>query len=268
MKRGDSSHVKEHPATPEHVLEVIRDSYRQQLQVDPEAEPGIELSFNSTVSEWRTACDLLPWKPLGKALGLEWQFDATSSEWKAVLEPSGKKELIDVCNFVASRATRFEIVPSRLLGTICYSGGAFLAIREMLMKSGANVDTLRPSASITPYLNRYPNTFLGPISRLAPNMLPLVKVRDPMRTVLLLLFLVGLMAAGTFSHFSLFLMASASMAIAILSAAFLFFVPNAQYEFPGILTFRDLVEHLLGEEGPPKQSLQRAAEQPTSSLPG
>lgn len=252
MKRGDSSHLVAQPATPDYVLEVIRDSYRQQLQLDQEAEPGIELGFNSTVSEWRAACDLLPWKPLGRALSLQWQFDATSSEWKAVLEPSCKMKLVDVCGFIAARAVRHEILPSRLLGTLCYSGGAFLAVRKMLMESGANVNALRPSASIAPYLNRYPNTFLDPVSRLAPNRLPLIKVRAPVQAGLRMLFLAGLIATSAFGCFDQFLMASVSMIIAALSAVSLHIAPTAQYEFPGIVTFRDLVGHLLGEDVPSK----------------
>lgn len=41
------------PATPEYVLDVIRDAHRQQCEYDPEATPEIELTFDSTVDDWR-----------------------------------------------------------------------------------------------------------------------------------------------------------------------------------------------------------------------
>ena len=56
------------PATPEFVLEVVRDSHRQQCAYDPEADPSAQLSFDTTVAQWRDACDLVGTKGLGVAL--------------------------------------------------------------------------------------------------------------------------------------------------------------------------------------------------------
>ena len=53
------------PATPEYILRVIQDSYRFGCANDPDAEPGMDLTFESTVADWRMACDLLPCKKLG-----------------------------------------------------------------------------------------------------------------------------------------------------------------------------------------------------------
>lgn len=52
------------PATPDYVLAVLRDMHRQQCQHDPEADPSAVLSFDTTVTEWRAACDLLGWRQL------------------------------------------------------------------------------------------------------------------------------------------------------------------------------------------------------------
>ena len=56
------------PATAEYVLDVIRDSHRQQSQIDAEADPDVDLTFETTVAEWRDACDLIGWQGLGQAL--------------------------------------------------------------------------------------------------------------------------------------------------------------------------------------------------------
>jgi len=248
--KPDSTCLARHPATPEYVLEVIRDEYRQQLQFDPEAEPGVELKFETTVSEWRATCDLVAWKPLGKALGVKWDFAATDGEWKHVLEPAEQKRLVDVCNFIASRATRSEILPSRLLGTTCHRGGTFLAIRAMLAESGADVHALRPSSPITPYINKYPDVFLGPISRLAPNVLPLIKVHNSsLKLGLYSISYGGLILSFVFSSFSIFLLSVASV-VTLLPIVFLPFV-SVRCEFPGIVTFRDLVEIVCAEDARP-----------------
>src|SRR5580704_15951986 len=60
--------VQEMPATPEYILAVIKDVYRQQCQYDPETEKNALLTFDSTIQEWRDACDLLGWQKLARAL--------------------------------------------------------------------------------------------------------------------------------------------------------------------------------------------------------
>lgn len=239
-----SSYIAMRPATPEYVLAVIRGAYRQQLQFDPEAEPGIALDFDSTIAEWRNACDLVAWKALGRALSIEWQFAATDQEWKQVLEPAKKAALGKMCGFIASRACQPEILPSRLLGGICAKGGTFLAIREILGNADADVHTIRPSSPIEPYLRQYPGVFLDALSRLAPNRLPPIKLHDRLRTYVLLAFIGGLVAASILSHFNLFPLLAASVLLALLALAYLVFGPPARAEFPGIVTFRDLVEQM------------------------
>lgn len=58
------------PATPDHVLAVLRDEHRQECQFDPEVDPQALLSFESTVAEWREACDLLGWRQFAFAGGV------------------------------------------------------------------------------------------------------------------------------------------------------------------------------------------------------
>ena len=71
--------------TPEFVLAVIQDSHRQQCQYDPEADWDASLDFESTVSEWRDACDLLGWRRIMRSLNQEFGLDYSDDEWQAVL---------------------------------------------------------------------------------------------------------------------------------------------------------------------------------------
>jgi hypothetical protein len=54
--------------TSDEVLAILVDQHRLQSQVDPEAEPDALLTFDSSIADWRSACDLLGWRGLGQAL--------------------------------------------------------------------------------------------------------------------------------------------------------------------------------------------------------
>jgi len=167
------------PATPEYVLAVLRDMHRQQCQHDPEAGPGAVLSCDTTVAEWRDACDLLEWRQLGRAYNQVWGIACSDDEWRAVLDPARQRRLADVCQLIAARAARPVIRPSRLLGSTCAPAGAFLTIRSLLHEAGAPAGEIAPSTPLTPYTRRFAEVFLGPVSRLAPGALPPVRIRTP-----------------------------------------------------------------------------------------
>ena len=90
------------PATPEYALAVLRDMHRQQCQHDPEADAHAVLSFDTTVAEWRDACDLLGWRELGLAYNQIWGIACRDHEWHAVLEPPRFRRLAEVCQLIAS----------------------------------------------------------------------------------------------------------------------------------------------------------------------
>jgi hypothetical protein len=167
------------PATADYVLSVLRDEHRQQCHYDDAADPDISLSFETTVAEWSEACDLVGWRELGRGLNLMWGIARSDAEWRAVLEPSHRRRLRDVCDLIARHATRRRIRPARLLGSDCASAGVFLTIRSLLRQEGADVDDMAPSTPLAEYTRRHVNLFLGPISRLAPACLPAVRIHKP-----------------------------------------------------------------------------------------
>jgi hypothetical protein len=231
------------PATPEYILDVIRDSHRQQCQFDPEAEPDAELTFETTVADWRSACDLLDWRPLGRALDSEWSLGRPDAVWRSVLEPAKERTLRDVCEFVASGAMRPSIEPMSILGVTCLPAGVFLAIRSLLNKAGADVNSVAPSTPLDEYTRRHLGVFLGPISRLAPNALPAVRVSTPWYDLSVAGFLLGLLAASAGWLVSPLAMA-AGVVLALTSWAGTWitarYLPPSRVEFGGLRTFRDL----------------------------
>ena len=190
------------PASPEFVLEALRASYRHQCSVDLDAEPDVELAFHTTVGAWRDACNLVDTCRLADALNEDWELAIPAAEWRAVLEPPKSRTLRDVCDLIAAQASRLDVLSVGHFGASSRSAGAFLAVRSILIRAGADPALVRPSLPIADVARRFPTEFLGPISKLAPEGLPTVEVRMPLEGLgtasfcVLLLGPAGVLAAG------------------------------------------------------------------------
>ncbi|HEX7425022.1 MAG TPA: hypothetical protein VF311_14210, partial [Terriglobales bacterium] len=154
--------------TKDDVLRAIRDSYRFSEQLDPEAEQGYDLTFETTVDEWRAACDLLAAGKLGQALNAWFNVSFSNTDWMATLEPAKKATLEGVCELIASKAQMADIKPFAICGTQCLSAGAFLTIRSALGKEGIPVEGIRPSTSLAPTAYKHLSSFIAAMGRLAP----------------------------------------------------------------------------------------------------
>lgn len=248
------------PASPDYILEVLRDSHRHQCSFDPEADPTVTLSFGSSVAEWRNACDLLGPKKLAEALNDIWGLTIPPSEWQTVLEPAKTRTLRDVCGLIASQAQKTRVLNAGHFGTSSRAAGAFLAIRSLLLRAGADPSAIRPSLPIADVARRFPRVFLGPISRLAPGRLPTVLIRTPAYNAGMATFslgLVGLFGLSMARWFGLadwyptlaaiFAVVAGLGYLAIWIAARL--IGPAAVRFANVVTFRDLAE-VIAAEGP------------------
>ncbi len=233
------------PATPGYVLRVLVDAHRQQCQFDPEAQSDVNLTFDTTVAEWRSACDLLAWRRLAHSLNDWWQIERTEEEWRAVLEPARECRLREVCQFIAATASMPLLPASRFLGVTCHSATAFKAIRDALASAGASVAGLRPSSSLDPFLRRYLTVFLSDISRLAPGALPPVKTHAPLLRAATLGLVLFLIVAGLASWLGALPLASICLSLSIVSWAMTWVAARigpSSVEFGDLKTFRDLAE--------------------------
>jgi hypothetical protein len=161
------------------VLAVLRDQHRHQCECDPEADPDINLTFDSTIQEWRNACDLVEWKPLATALNEQWNINVPLSNWKPLLKLAKKQRLEDVCKLISEHATLEIVVAPTILGRKCVPAGIFFAVRELLERDGANVRDLCPSSPLTLYSIDHFRAIAGPISQLAPGFLPAIRIDHP-----------------------------------------------------------------------------------------
>ncbi|QDT94832.1 hypothetical protein [Gimesia aquarii] len=96
-------------ATPEYVLSVLQDEHRQIVQVDDACDPDIDLTFDSTVADWRDAMDYLHAKQLGRGLNVSWALSLPDAAWRNVLTPEREKTLRDV----TLRARNFSLYRSQ-----------------------------------------------------------------------------------------------------------------------------------------------------------
>jgi hypothetical protein len=254
-----------HHPTPEFVLSALIDSHRQQCGYDDLADPEAELSFATTVQEWRDACDLVDWRPLGEAMNWIWGLTCSDEQWRDVLEPGTERTLADVCGFL-SKAARVEDVGSvTILGRECKAAAAFYAIRSILGRAGADVRDISPSTPIGEYARLHLGEFLVEISRLAPGALPRVKVSHPVYDLLVAGTGVGMLVGVLSMLFlkwypELVAMTSCSFAVGAVCYALTAVAakrPPRKVQFGDVRTFRDLArtiaEHLgrQGQRGSP-----------------
>jgi len=158
--------------SPDEVLAIIVDQYRHASQVDPEFEPDVVLSFDSTIADWRIACDLVGLERLGHALNETWGMALKQDDWEALLEPEGQRTLRALCEVIAKHAL-IETMPDKaLLGGLCQSNRAFRAIRDVLLSLGVPRIEIRLETPLSPLLTRFRGRLLVPCINLAPGALP------------------------------------------------------------------------------------------------
>ncbi len=168
-------------ASAEDVLQVFQDWHRQECAFY-HMGPQIALSFDSTLTDWCGACDLMDppdWKRLANEMNEQWNVNISMSEWKACLKPARKHRLGEVCKLIARHAQLPAIRPLRILDRDCLPGGAFLTVMAMLKNAGADVDSIGPSTLLSEYSTHYCSVFLGPVSRLAPGVMPAIEADLP-----------------------------------------------------------------------------------------
>lgn len=166
-------HLHHVPMRAEDVLACIRDSYRFAEELDPESEPGVDLTFESTIDEWRSACDLLGARELGRALNGWFGVEVDDTDWRAVLEPAKQRRLREVCELVSgSGATRPALRPFQIAGRDCLEAGAFLTLRAALSDAGVLPADARPSTALSSVVSHRLSDLVTVVGKVAPGVLP------------------------------------------------------------------------------------------------
>jgi len=141
--------------TKEEILEIFREQHRLCSPLDPKAEPSAEITAEMTVREWKLANDLVGWKKLSEFLNQEFRVHISQDDWKNVLEPDRSRKLIEVCRLLSYHAHKDSYLPKILFGKPCLKATVFLTIKRNLKGKGVDVSKLRPSSSLSAYMNKY-----------------------------------------------------------------------------------------------------------------
>lgn len=168
----NTSRVADVSLSAEDVLAVINDWYRFSQHFDPEVAEGFELTYDTSVEEWTSICDLLPDEQLGRALNARFLIMATDEQWIEILHLDNK--LRTVCEFISSTgANRVSCDPLQIAGKACDEAGIFIALRSMLVQSGLSVSRMRPSDALGPILDEHLGVLLNVVAKMAPGALPI-----------------------------------------------------------------------------------------------
>ncbi len=238
--------------TPDDVLRVLADSHRQQCQYDPGADPDAVISYDMTVAEWRSACNLFQWRPLGRALDAEFGTSFPDEEWKRVLTPPKRRTLRDVCDLIAWQAVVPVVKPMKVSGKPCLSAGAFFAVRNLLRRAGADTSSIRPSTPLAQYLRDWAGAVLSELTKIAPGSLPPVKIGKPFYERSFLLVLVGMLSTAFFSWLQWPLFVLVALGLWLAGHLGLFVgarIRPRRASFGALGTFGDLARAIAGHQG-------------------
>jgi hypothetical protein len=144
-----------HTLTSQTVLDIFIEQHRLCSPLDAEADPSVELSFCSTIDDWRYANDLLAWRQLYPVLNNGFDISATEKEWENVLTPSHKRTLKEVCDLISNHSKRTDIKAVKLMGQECLSAAVFMTLKKYLQQRQIDVSNLRPSTLVTEYFAKH-----------------------------------------------------------------------------------------------------------------
>src|SRR5215204_2863398 len=127
------------PMTPGDVLGVFIEWHRQQARVDPDADPTAVFSLETTVAEWREACDLVEYWRLWPRPNESFRTDFDEHEWRADGGVSGRASVITARG--VTREARARVPEPSLHSTPSTPGhsGVFGAPPRMLCLTGRKI---------------------------------------------------------------------------------------------------------------------------------
>ena len=182
----------------------------------------------------------------------------SKAQWREVLKPAKSRTLGDVCQLVATRATRMKVVPYSILGRDCLPAGAFCLVRSTLKAAGANVATFSPSSPLEPYLRDHTTIFQVDLQRSTLLELPYLKIWHPVfaRTGWFVLILAAIIAVCILLlNRGVGLVTLTWVAISCLAAPAIWLIVGSlvpkrfcRYSLGALVTVRDVCVAIAGSE--------------------
>ena len=160
--------------TLEEILAIFQANYLQQQELDPEVDPGEELTFDTTIGEWIDICDLVEPRQLGKHFNDFFESNISIEKWSSVLLPRHSKSLKELCDFIALNTMKPEIKPVRLFGSDCQSAATFRYLIKKFKEKGIEVKDIKPSSLLEPFAKDNLGILIEEVNKVNPLALPQV----------------------------------------------------------------------------------------------
>jgi len=163
--------------TPEEILQILNDFYLLQSEYIGEAKKSNKLSFETTIKNWRTTCDLLEPYKLAKVDHEYFDLTTDIAELEDILNNENKNTLKEYCEYIAQNAKRETITLRGSLGGKCMEAGILKKINENLKKRVAKIKELKPSDDFPLLFKKYSSEIVEVVSKLAPGTIGYYKIK-------------------------------------------------------------------------------------------
>lgn len=155
----------------EDIFQLLISQYQFAIQFNPVVVKGMDFNYESSIFDWRDACDLVNPKKLAKIYHKEFKIDRPLSELEDILINEDRRTVSDFCGYISKYAERENIEPIKLLGQNCQTASIFKTLKQNLTKKGADTTELKPSSEINPFFLKYGGLLFDEVNRIAPGTL-------------------------------------------------------------------------------------------------
>lgn len=237
------------PATPEYFLELFRlDENAADLTMDDPLRYLLthidEFTFQSS-------------KRMFDFLNQVFPGCLDRTDWNAHFPSLRGHTVGELCTYLAERVPRPVIRPWHGAGYACMPAGAFLTVRSLLAKRGANVEEIKPSTALEPYLRKHGEALHSDLCRLSPDLPFIHKDRRLLKPAcwsfagaLCLTLLSWFISALSIKSAILVGSNCLLWMVALVLLMFANVLPPRRVTLGTMITFRDLAYALAGQPAP------------------
>jgi len=228
---------------PEEILQLLIDYYNFQTRFDLEVDEGEQLTFDTTISDWISICDLVEPKKLAKVYHDFFNLQTPISELERILNFQQVNKLKEFCVYIAENASKENIKPIISLGQSCMSAAIFKTLISNLNKRGVNTNNIKPSSEFIPVFKEYSVELLEEVNKLAPGSLTNFDFKNNwiVRTggIIIVIFIISIIVIPLIWHFhgSLWIILGIGLTIVMIGNRF---KPEKDI-IGGYKTIRDLI---------------------------
>jgi len=147
---------------------MLYSQYQFAIEFDPVVNKGMDFNYESSIFDWRDACDLIEPKKLAKVYHQSFNLNRPISELEDILIDENNRTISDFCEYISEHAERQKIEPIRLLGQNCQTASIFRTLKQSLSEKGADTSNLKPSSEINPFFLKYGGILFDEVNRIAP----------------------------------------------------------------------------------------------------